>query len=153
MKIIFEKEIQAGKIVVSPRPVWKCRTCPMYEKRPSCPPYAPSWKEARDWIKCFQAVLIVKFEIDMTNFEEEKRKASLYLLKREKEFFCEGYPFTFSLFPGNCNLCHECEFEKSGICLEPTRQRPSVDAIGIEIGSLVKIDFTESVLYGLILID
>ena len=153
MKIVFEREIQARKIVVSPRPVWKCRTCPMYGKTPSCPPYAPSWKETRDWIRCFQTALIVKFDTDMSSFEGEKRKALTYLLKKEKEFFAEGDPFALALFPGNCNLCDECEFEKNGKCLHPAKVRPSMDAVGIEIGSFTEIDFTENVLYGLILID
>jgi predicted metal-binding protein len=112
MKIILEKEIEAQRIVVSPRPVWKCRACPKYGKTPSCPPHVPSWKETRDWIKCFQTAIIVKFEIDMRNFEEEKREASIYLLKREKEFFSEGRPFAFSLFPGNCNLCAASELKR-----------------------------------------
>ena len=153
MKIIYEKEIEASRIVVSPRPVWKCRACPMYEKAPSCPPYAPSWKEARDWIKCFQRAMIVKVETDMANFEEEKREALSYLLKKEKEFFAEGCPFAFALFPGNCNLCDKCEFEKDGKCLHSAKVRPSVDAIGIEVGSFAEIDFSENVLYGLIMID
>jgi len=153
MKIILEKEIEAQRIVVSPRPVWKCRACPNYRNNPSCPPYVPFWKETRDWIKCFQTALIVKFEIDMSDFEGEKRETLRYLLKKEKDFFGEGRPFAFALFPGNCNLCDECEFEAGERCPHSTRVRPSVDAVGIEISSFRKIDFSENVLYGLILID
>ncbi|OEU76508.1 MAG: metal-binding protein [Desulfuromonadales bacterium C00003093] len=153
MKVIYEKEIEAARIVVSPRPVWKCRTCPMYGKTPSCPPHAPPWKETLDWIRAFERAFIIKFEINMSNFEEEKRGVSTFLLKKEKEFFNEGFPFAFALFPGNCNICEECEFEKSGNCSDQTRPRPSIDAVGIEIGSFVKIDFNENVLYGLVMID
>jgi len=153
MKIIFEREIEAQKIIVSPRPVWKCRACPMYGKTPSCPPHVPSWKETLDWIKCFQTAIIVKFETGMNNFEREKRETLTCLLEKEKDFFAEGYPFTFALFPGNCNLCDTCGFEKGKGCLHPTRVRPSVDAIGIEVSSFIKIDFSENVLYGLILIN
>jgi len=153
MKIILEKEIEAQRIVVSPRPVWKCRACPNYRKNPSCPPYVPLWKETRDWINCFQTALIVKFETDMSDFEGEKRETLRYLLKKEKDFFAEGCPFAFALFPGNCNLCDECEFEAGERCPHSTSVRPSVDAVGIEISSFMKIDFSENVLYGLILID
>jgi len=86
MKIILEKEIEARKIVVSPRPVWKCRACPKYGKTPSCPPHVPSWKETRDWIRCFQTAIIVKFEIGMSDFEGGKREALRYLLEKEKGF-------------------------------------------------------------------
>lgn len=153
MKIILEKEIEARKIVVSPRPVWKCRACPKYGKTPSCPPHVPSWKETRDWIRCFQRAIIVKFEIGMSDFEGGKREALRYLLEKEKGFFAEGHPFAFALFPGNCNLCGECEFEAGERCPHFTNVRPSVDAVGIEISSFMKIDFSENVLYGLILVD
>lgn len=97
--------------------------------------------------------VIVKIEIDMSNFEGEKREALTYLLKKEKDFFTEGCPFAFALFPGSCNLCEECGFATGEKCPHPTRVRPSVDAVGIEISSFRKIDFSENVLYGLILID
>lgn len=153
MKITYEKEIEARKIVVSARPVWKCRACPMYGKTPSCPPYAPSWKETQEWLTFFKKGLLLKFEIEMNTFEAEKRRVLLCLLKKEKKYFNEGYPYALALFPGNCNLCDECEFEKSKECIDPTRVRPCVDAVGIEVSSLVKIAFSENVLYGLVLID
>jgi len=153
MKIIYEEKIEAARIVVSPRPVWKCRTCPNYGKTPSCPPHVPSWKETLDWIKCFKTALIVKIETDMNIFEEEKRIVLKYLYKKEKEYFAQGSAFALALFPGNCNLCDKCEFETGNKCLHPTKVRPSVDAVGIEISSFAKIDFSENVLYGLILID
>ena len=153
MIIIYEKEINTGDIVVSPRPIWKCRTCPVYGKSPSCPPHVPSWKEAKEWVKHFKRALLIKFQINYENFEEEKRKVLLYLLEKEEKLFKAGNPYAFALFPGNCNLCNECEFEKSGKCLIPTKVRPSLDAIGIELSKIVDLDFSESVLYGLILVD
>lgn len=153
MKVIYEKEIDAGKIVVSPRPVWKCRACPVYGKSPSCPPYAPPWQEAKEWIGSFKRALIIKFGVDYENFEAEKREALLYLLRRENELFRDGNPYAFALFPGNCNLCEECKFQKSKKCVEPTKVRFSLCAVGIEIRSFAKVDFSESVLYGIILID
>ncbi|WP_297470497.1 DUF2284 domain-containing protein [Thermococcus sp.] len=153
MKVLWEKEVPAEKIVVSPRPVWKCRACPMYGKRPSCPPHAPDWREAKDWVGHYRRALLVKFQVDMARFEEEKRKALLYLLKREEELFKEGKLYAMALFPGSCNLCDDCPFEKGKACRMPTKVRPSVDAIGIEISSLVQINFSESVLYGIIMVE
>ncbi len=153
MHVIWEREIPAEDIVVSPRPVWKCRTCSMYGKRPSCPPHAPDWTEAREWIEHFRKAFLIKFSIDMDDFENEKRRAILYLLKREAELFREGNLYAMALFPGSCNLCDDCSFERGEPCRFPTKVRPSIDAIGIEIGRLVKIDFSESVLYGMVLVD
>ncbi|NJD99288.1 DUF2284 domain-containing protein [Thermococcus sp. LS1] len=153
MRVLWEREINAGEIVVSPRPVWKCMTCPMYGKRPSCPPHVPDWREAREWVSHFRKALIIKFEIDMDDFEAEKRKAILHLLKREEELFREGKMYAMALFPGSCNLCDDCPFERGEPCRMPTKVRPSVDAIGIEISRLVEIDFSESVLYGMLLVE
>ena len=152
MKVLYEKEIDAREIKVSPRPVWKCTTCPFYGKRPSCPPYAPSWREAKEWVHSYKRALLLKFEVDMKDFENEKRKILNYLLKREKELF-KKYPYVYALFPGACNLCEECEFEKSGKCPMPEKVRYSLDAIGIEITSMVSLDFGENALYSLIFLD
>lgn len=153
MKVLWEKEITADEIAVSPRPIWKCRSCPMYGKRPSCPPHVPDWREAKDWVRHFKRALIIKFEIAMDRFEQDRREALLYLLKREEELFKERKMYAMALFPGNCNLCDDCPFERGEPCRMPTKVRPSIDAIGIEIGRLVDIDFSESVLYGMIFID
>jgi predicted metal-binding protein len=153
MRVIWEKEVAAEEIIVSPRPVWKCRSCPAYGKSPSCPPHAPSWREARELVQHYKRALLIKFSINSENFDEEKRKVLNYILKREEELFKGGNFYATALFPGNCNLCEECEFEKSGSCKMPSKVRPSIDAVGIELSKIVKLNFSESVLYGLILID
>ncbi|AAL81617.1 metal-binding protein [Pyrococcus furiosus DSM 3638] len=151
MKVLWIKEINAKDIKVSPRPVWKCRTCPMYGKRPSCPPHVPEWKEGKALVSSYEKALLVKFEIDTEHFENEKREVLRWLLNKEKELFREGYYYALALFPGNCNLCEECSFEKSRVCVAPHLVRPSIDAIGIELTSITDINFNERVLYGLIL--
>ncbi len=152
MKVIYEKGVSTDRIKVSPRPVWKCRNCAFYGKRPSCPPYAPSWQEAKEWVHSYKKALLIKFEIDIANFEDEKREVLNYLLRKERELF-SIYPYVYALFPGACNLCKECEFEKSGICPFMDKVRFSLDAVGIEITSLVDLNFKESVLYSLIFLD
>ncbi|NJE26370.1 DUF2284 domain-containing protein [Thermococcus sp. MV5] len=153
MKIVWEKEIPTSSIKISPRPVWKCRSCPSYGKSPSCPPYVPSWKETKELLKHYQTALLIKFTIKPDKFEEEKREILRYLLTKEQELFKNGNFYAIAFFPGNCNLCEECEFEKSRKCKMPEKVRPSIDAIGIELSTIVNLDFSESVLYGLILID
>ena len=88
----------------------------------------------------------------MKEFEKEKKEILLYLLKKERELLSE-YPYAYAVFPGACNLCEVCEFEKFGRCPTPQKVRPSLDALGIEIASIVKINFNESVLYSLIFLD
>ncbi len=152
MELVWKKIIETESIVVSPRPVWKCRTCDMYEKRLSCPPFVPSWKETKEWIFYYKRSLAFKFLIDMNEFEKEKREVIKFLLDKEKILFRE-YPFVYTLFPGSCNLCAECPVEKGGRCSKAHLVRPSVDALGIEITSITEIDFSESALYSLILLE
>lgn len=153
MKILFEKEIQAGDIVISPRPVWKCRSCPDYGRAPSCPPHVPSWREAKEWISFFSRALLVKFAIGKNSFTDDKLAALHYLLDKEKELFASGKLYASALFPGSCILCSECAFAKKGTCAHPTMVRPSLDALGIELTGITELDFRESVLYGLVMID
>ena len=152
MEVVEEREVNPRDIRISPRPVWKCRTCAFYGKRPSCPPHVPSWKEARDLFSHYSRAILVKFRIDMWRFEEEKREILLYLLRREREFFRTS-PYALALFPGACNLCDECTYETEGICKLPDKVRPSMDAIGVEVNSIVELNYDEPVLYGLILVD
>ncbi|NPA47678.1 MAG: DUF2284 domain-containing protein [Thermococci archaeon] len=153
MKVLWEREVEAEKVRVSPRPVWKCMACPMYGRRPGCPPSAPRWQEAREWVRSFKRALIVKFEVDMDRFEEEKREVLLWLLNREARLFREGHVYAFALFPGSCNLCDPCPYEVEGRCRMPDKVRPSLDAVGIELTSVVELDFSENVLYGIVFIE
>lgn len=153
MKVILTREVETATIKVSPRPVWKCIPCPMYGKRPSCPPHVPSWRDARDWVKSYRKALLLKFEVNYSNFEEEKREVIKHLLELESELFRAGKVYAFALFPGSCNLCADCPFERGEPCRMPEKVRPSINAVGIELSSVAKVDFSESVLYGLIMIE
>ena len=153
MNILFEKIIQTKSIVLSSRPVWKCKSCPEYGIRPSCPPAVPSWQEAKEWLKSFNRAELIKFSIDMNNFMQDKSNCISYLLEKEKLYFKENNLYTFALFPGNCCLCEDCVCESGKSCAKPTLVRPSIESIGIELNKLVDINFQESVLYGMVLID
>lgn len=59
----------------------------MYGKRLSCLLYVFDWKEVKEWVRFFKKVFFVKFEVDMNDFENEKRKVFLWFLKKEVEFF------------------------------------------------------------------
>lgn len=152
MRLLYEREINAADIVVSPRPVWKCSACSEYGLRPTCPPQAPGWREAAEWTRRYSKALLVKFALEDGGFEEEKRQVLHWLLAREKELF-RDHLYVFALFPGSCNLCGECACVKSLPCTDRTRVRPSLDAIGIELDRLTRIDFTENVLHAMIFLE
>jgi predicted metal-binding protein len=153
MHIIFEKNINVSSIKISPRSIIKCTNCPQYDKNPSCPPKAPDYILARKWLYSYAKALLIKCFIDNNFFETQKREMLKMLLDREKFYFSQNKLYAYALFPGNCNLCETCSYYDKKVCLKPTLVRYSLDAVGIEISSIVDIDFSESVLYGLILIE
>lgn len=153
MHVIFEKIINVSKIKVSPRSIIKCTNCPQYDKNPSCPPRAPAYNLAKEWLFSYSKALLVKCFIDSNFFETQKREMLKLLLDKEKLFFQQNKLYAYALFPGNCNLCEICSFQDTKVCSRPSFVRYSLDAVGIEISSITNIDFSESVLYGLILIE
>lgn len=153
MHIIFEKLIEVSSIKISPRSIIKCSNCPQYNKNPSCPPKAPDYFLAKEWIKSYNDALLIKCFIDNNYFEAQKRQMLQMLLEREKKFFSQNKFYAYALFPGNCNLCETCSYKHTQVCSKPSFVRYSLDAVGIEINSIAQINFSESVLYGLILIE
>lgn len=153
MHIIFEKLIEVSSIKISPRSIIKCTTCAQYNKNPSCPPKAPDYFLAKEWLSSYNKAILLKCFIDNNFFEDQKREMLRMLLEKEKQFFSQNKFYAYALFPGNCNLCENCSYQHTNACLKPTFVRYSLDAVGIEINSITNIDFSESVLYGLILIE
>ena len=153
VNLLYEKDISPSAITVSPRPVWKCRCCREYGIRPSCPPRVPGWMEAREWVHSYKRSILLKFGITSSDYEGEKKEILLHLLGREDDLFRNGYTLSHALFPGCCNLCVTCAITEGKGCSQPHRVRPSVNAIGIEIAGIVRLDFNESVLYSLIMVD
>ncbi len=153
LKIIFEKDFNPAEIKISPRPVWKCRNCVEYNLNPSCPPYAPDWREAEKFIKSYKKARIYKFGVDIKYYKESKKKIERYLIEVEKQNF-RKYNYVYAIYPGSCNYCDKCTFDMAiGRCKNFQYVRPSINAIGIEISSIVDIDFNEQVLYGIILFE
>lgn len=153
MNVIFEKYIEIENLKISPRSIIKCTSCPQYKKNPSCPPNSPEYFLAKEWLQSYSLAMLIKCAIDYSDFEPQKRRMLNYILEKEHKLFNQNKPYVYALFPGSCNLCETCQFEKNGICVFPNKVRYSLDAVGIEIGSIIEINFKESVLYGLILIE
>lgn len=156
MKVINEFMVNVASVVVSQRPIFKCRACPDYATTPSCPPHTPSVADCREWVGAFKRAMIIKYSIesgDFGVFVKEKRAVQEHLLEREMAEFKAGNGYAMALFPGSCVLCETCSFIKAGECIAKNRVRPSVDAVGIEIARLVNLDFNENALYGMVFID
>ncbi len=143
------------KVKFSIRNVFKCQFgCPMYNKRLSCPPFIPSYTEFKELFKSYRLGLLISFNLEVNNEKEfvlKKREIEEFLLISEK-ILLPQFHFAFSLFPGSCELCEVCEFEKSGECPKREKVRPSISGTGIDINSVHEINFKENALYSIILV-
>jgi len=126
------REFDPRVLDIDVRTRWKCKFgCNYYGKRYSCPPNVPENYE--EFIKSYsKAVAIIYRYEDFTKSKIEMQKA---LVEIENAIAFE-YPFAFALFPGGCDLCEECGFEKNGKCVSPEKVRPSIAAMGIDVGDL-----------------
>ncbi len=128
-------EINPRKLKIDARARWKCKFgCGYYGKRYSCPPNVPEDYEkfVRSYSKAF--AIIYSFEDYMAAKKEMQRIVVEIEIKLMRK-----YPFAFALFPGGCDICEDCEFEKTGICEMQEKVRPSIASLGIDVSGLVKI--------------
>ncbi|MBE8539906.1 DUF2284 domain-containing protein [Geoglobus acetivorans] len=139
---------EVEKIKTDSRTRWKCKFgCMYYGKRYSCPPEVP--ENFTEFIGSYRkAVAITYFFRD---YMEDKRRMQELLPELESRLL-ERYPLAFALFPGGCDLCDECSYEKTGECVKKERVRPSVSSMGIIVSQFgIRIGDSRSV--AVILLD
>lgn len=138
------KLIHTRDIVVDERVRYQCSYsgCREYGKRLMCPPYTPSVDEFKNILARYYMALLVQLTAtikDNDNWEPETNKWALELhdiiYKLEKKAFALGFPFAAGLIGGSCKLCPTCpvEKDKSAICVDRERARPSMEAMGIDV--------------------
>ena len=135
-------EIDVRKIKPDLRTRWKCRFgCSYFGKRYSCPPNVP--ENFAEFIGSYSRAIAVIYRFE--DYMADKIKLQEKLVEIESRLIFD-YPMAFALFPGGCDLCDTCEYEKSGRCVKPERVRPSVSSVGILVSRLgVKIGDGRSV--------
>mgnify|MGYP001660760913 CR=1 FL=1 len=142
-----------------PQTMEACAACPRYGTVWSCPPFEEGpeafWNSFQT-IELFGKKLILSealrepvYTMDQLT-QESKRIMAPYkdllredLLNREK-----GYPGSYSLSVGACEICEECTRKKGDPCLHPEQMRPSVEAIGGLVTEILKRYFGEELAWG-----
>ena len=107
--------------------------CGDYGKTGSCPPAAPSVDECRNMIYEYANAVIIHFNMRSPS-PDDKYKSMSELLDLEREIFLAGYYKTFLLQYADCCFCDPCVsggFREK--CVNKTKCRPSVDAMGIDM--------------------
>lgn len=125
-------EFNPKNIAIDKRTRWKCKFgCNYYGRRYPCPPNVP--EDYGEFIKSYSKAVAVIYRYE--DYMKSKIEMQKILVEVENEIL-RSYPVAFSLFPGGCDLCDECGFEKNGRCLHPEKVRPSVAAMGINVSDL-----------------
>ncbi len=141
-------EIDARKLIPDRRARWKCRFgCGYFGKRYSCPPNVPEGYE--EFLKSYSRAIAIIYRFE--DYMSDKIKLQKILPMIESRLIFD-HPMAFALFPGGCDLCDECEYEKSQKCPKSPKVRPSLSSVGINVSKLgLKIGDGRSV--AIILLD
>ncbi len=124
------KIISVSSIVVEPWVQMKCRFgCSYYNKSKTCPPFAPTYRETRDMLRCYRHAVLIEGQPPGKKFKE-------LLLKLELEANIAGFHKAFAMGAGPCPLCPACP--ESEPCLMPYHARPSMEACGIDVFQTVR---------------
>jgi len=114
--------------------------CPDYGRNASCPPNVPSVSECSRFLAEYEKAVLIHLFCDSTldGMREWVVRNQKELLKVEKTIFVEGMEKAFLLSFDNCNLCGTCAGNVVE-CRFPYMRRPTMEAFGIEVFTLVKM--------------
>jgi len=133
----------------------KCQFgCGYYGQCLVCPPFSPPPEKTRSVLNAYRRAILIHCEPEA---DVKEIVADL-----ERNIFLRGAWKAFGLGAGPCYFCRKCPVQE-GQCRHPERARPSMEACGIDVFSLVrKAGLPLEVLrttrqcpdyYGLILVD
>jgi predicted metal-binding protein len=150
--------IPAGDVVVDERVRLKCLVprCLRAGETPNCPPHAPDLDLVRRAFSHYSWAVLFKCDVGPIEdyapgagkTKEEKRRVLSFhrqssdaVYELERQAYKDGYHLAVGFGGGSCKdyLCQGmlCQFLDSGRCRFPHRARPAMEAMGIDVISLV----------------
>jgi predicted metal-binding protein len=150
--------LRASDVVVDERVRLKCLVprCLRAGETPNCPPNAPDLDLVRKALARFSWAILFKCDVGPIEdyapgsgkTREEKRRvlsfhrqSSEVVYELERQAYKDGYHLAMGFGGGSCKdyLCQGmiCQFLDSGRCRFPHRSRPSMEAMGIDVVSLI----------------
>jgi len=151
--------LPAGEVAVDERVRLKCLVprCLRAGETPNCPPNAPDLDLVRRALARFSWAVLFKCDVGPLEdyapgrgkTKEEKRRvlsfhraSSEVVYALERQAYGDGYHLAMGFGGGSCKdyLCQGmiCQFLDSGRCRYPHRSRPSMEAMGIDVLSLIR---------------
>ena len=150
--------IPAGEVIVDERVRLKCLVprCLRAGETPNCPPNAPDLDLIRRALSHFSWAVLFKCDVEpledyapgsgKTKAEKRRvlsfhRQSSDVVYALERQAYKDGYHLAMGFGGGSCKdyLCQGmiCQFLDSGRCRFPHRARPAMEAMGIDVVSLI----------------
>lgn len=119
--------------------------CGCYGKHLMCPPIIGGISELTEKLKQFDTAILLQYEkkLDVKNDREGLTETKLRLhhmvLKTEKYLKEQaGIRDILGTIGGDCSLCVECAGFRGEPCQYPQMARPSMEALGVDVISLLK---------------
>jgi predicted metal-binding protein len=156
--------VDASKIPVEDAVAFKCRVpqCFGYNNCAQCPPHAPKPAEIRQLLKGYSHGLLfirrVSWKILKRDRNDKERKAAFMSIldivsKLESAAFYDGHYLAVGFCAGSCfsSLCDPnlgCQVLKGEKCRFPLKARPSMEAVGMDVYSLIASSGWEIYPYG-----
>ena len=150
--------IPASDVTIDERVRLKCVVprCLRAGETPNCPPYVPDLDLVRRALSRFSWALLFKCDVEpIENYspergvtrEEKRRTLSFHqrsgevVYALERQAYKDGYHLATGFGGGSCKdyLCQGmiCQFLDSGRCRFPHRSRPAMEAMGIDVISMI----------------
>lgn len=150
--------IPASDVTVDERVRLKCVVprCLRAGETPNCPPYAPDLDVVRKALSRYHWAILIKCDVapiadyaprkEGTKEEQRKtlsfhKKGAEVIWQLERLAYKDGYHLAMGFGGGSCKdyLCNGvvCQFLDSGRCRFPQRSRPAMEAMGIDVTSLI----------------
>ena len=151
--------IPADQVMVDERVRLKCVVprCLRAGETPNCPPHVPDLELVRRALSRFSWAVLFKCDVALAadlmttgsgKSQEDKRRvlsfhrpSSDLVYELERQAYQDGYHLSMGFGGGSCKdyLCQGviCQFLDSGRCRFPHRARPAMEAMGIDVISLI----------------
>lgn len=150
--------IPASDVIIDERVRLKCVVprCLRAGETPNCPPYAPDLDLVHRALSRFSWAILFKCNVEPLEdyipargaTREEKwrtlsfhKKSGEVVYALERQAYKDGYDLAMGFGGGSCKdyLCQGmiCQFLDSGRCRFPHRSRPAMEAMGIDVISLI----------------
>jgi predicted metal-binding protein len=151
--------LPANEVVVDERVRLKCLVprCLRAGETPNCPPNAPDLDLVRRALGRFSWAILFKCDVgpledyapEKAKTQEDKRRVLAFhrpgsevIYTLERQAYKDGYHLAMGFGGGSCKdyLCQGmiCQFLDSGRCRFPHRSRPAMEAMGIDVLSMIR---------------